>query len=71
MLLFTSFAYESMSYHMYSHIFIFLYVNSLHDLILLIKLNVFVILPAMYLHYLKRIIGANSTQHCPLISVFW
>lgn len=56
---------------MYRNIFILLYVNSLLDIILLIHLNVFVIFPAIYLHYLKRIIGANSTQHCLLISVFW
>lgn len=71
MLLLNSIASETTSYRIYSTIFILLYVNSLFDLMLSIKLNVFVILPAIYFYYLKRIIAANSTQHCPLISLFW
>lgn len=61
-----------MSCHTYSNIFILLDVNRLLDLILWIKINVFVLLlSTIYLHYLKRITGANSTNVVPLISVFW
>lgn len=69
MLLFTSVACESISYHMYRNIFIVLYVNSFLDLILWIKINVFV------LYYLQYTLKRSSVQIQPnivsLILVFW